>query len=219
LDATQRHTLIARAAEAIGHTGDYSDFEQAITRAKAVSPRKILMAFEAYHAGIPAGQAVGALCFEALPEYWEICMGVVFGQWGKGYTLPWIRGKDGQPRQFPAVCEQLKALDDKLKKKPKEEAAPAAAADPAVDAEPELDDNDVEGRPDVAAALRAITAATLKGQIIRETKKFNAGKAAKAADALFILAHCLGPNAFGLEFSAIMGGLFRVNAKMQGGAQ
>lgn len=66
------------------------------------------------------------------------------------------------------------------------------------------DEEDVKGRPEVASALLAITAGTLKGHVLK-------GKA-NAADALFILAHCAGP--FGTEFATAIGGLYRACAKM-----
>jgi hypothetical protein len=168
-----------------------------------------------------AAQAVNAVCFELAPEYFDISMGVVFGQWDKGYTLPWMRDKNDQPRRFAALCEQLKQLDDRLKKKPKEavEVVPLSAeADPAADEEP-VDEEDAQGRPDAARALRFITAGILKGQIIRETKKFKPGQAAKAQAALFALAHCTSPSPFdaGMEWAATIGGLYSVNQRMLSG--
>lgn len=179
-----RTKLITRAAFELDHE-NFSDFLEAANKADVTSPRKILMAFEAYHAGIPAEDAVGSMQFAALPEYWEICMGVVFGKWNVAYTLPWIKGKS-----FPSVAQQIKTLDEKLKKLKTED----------------VSEEDVKGRPEVASALLAITAGTLKGQVLK-------GKA-QAADALFILAHCTGP--FGTEFATVIGGLYRACAKMGG---
>ena len=216
MDAEQRKTLVERASAEVRHDGDVSEFLTAITKSKIVSPRKILMAFEAYHNGIPAGQAVGGMSFESLPEYFEIAMGVVFGQWDKGYTLPWIREKSGEPKQFKSVAEQLKALDDRLKKKPKDENAVAPAADradSADDSESAVEEEDVQGRPEAARALRAIVAASLKNQVYKGGEK---GK--RAADALFILAHAISSNPFdtGMELACTIGGLLRVNQKLQG---
>jgi hypothetical protein len=199
--------LIDRAARELNHEGEYFDFVDAVRKSKVFSPRKILMAFEAYHSGIPAGQAISAMHFEALPEYFELAMGVVFGQWEKGYILPWIKEKDGSPKQFKSVADQIKALDDRLKKKPSNEtAAPAPNDDGDV-----VEEEDVQGRPEVARALRAIVAASLKNQVYK-----GGAKSVKAADALFILSHCTSPNAFdtGMEFAATIGGLYRVNQKM-----
>lgn len=106
----ERTKLVNRAALELDRD-DYADFLDAANKADITSPRKILMAFEAYHAGIPAEDAVGSMQFAALPEYWEICMGVVFGKWNAAYTLPWIKGKN-----FPSVAQQIKTLDEKLKK-------------------------------------------------------------------------------------------------------
>lgn len=220
MDEAQRRTLVERAAAERGFTGDLEEFLGAIAKAKVVSPRKILMAFEAFNVGIPAAQAIGGMTFEQLPEYFEIAMGVVFGLWEKPYSLPWIKGKDGQPRKFDPVGEQLKALDDKLKKKPKaENAVVETVADEtgAAAEQPDAEEDDSQGKPEVAAALRAITCGILKGQIIKaDCSKLNLAKAQKAADSLFIMAHCIGPNGFGLELSTVVGGLFRVNAKMRG---
>jgi ATPase family associated with various cellular activities (AAA) len=199
-DAGQRQ-LVQRAAKAAGHEGDVSEFVSALIKARVTSPRKILMAFDAFHAGIPAGEAIGAMHLEALPEYWEICFGVCFGTWNAKYTLPWIDGK-----QFPAVCDQLRLLDDRLKRR--------ASSD---EGRTELDDDDVQGRPDVAQALRAITAATLKGQLARHATRFDRARAQKAAEALHVLAHCLGQNCFGLEYPLVLGALFRVNTIMVAG--
>lgn len=195
LDEQARAKLIERAAHALGWVGNEVEFLLALTKARVTSPRKILMAFEAFHAGIPAGEAIGAMHFEALPEYWEICMGVVFGDWAKPYSLAWIKD-----RTFPAVCDQLRLLEDRLKRK-------ATSDEPRA----ELDEDDVQGRPEVAAALRAITAATLKGQLARAPGRFDPAKAAQAADALAILGSCIGPGSFGLEYSLVVGALFRVH--------
>jgi hypothetical protein len=204
LDEQARAKLVCKAAEFYAKEnggvwrGDEVDFLTALTKARVTSPRKILMAFEAVRAGIPIGEAIGAMHFEALPEYWEICMGAVFGDWAKPYSLPWIKD-----RTFPAVCDQLRLLEDRLKRK-------ATSDEPRA----ELDDDDVQGRPEVAQALRAITAATLKGQLARAPGRFDQGRAVKAAEALQVLATCLGPGSFGLEYSLVVGALFRVNQTM-----
>lgn len=212
---TERATLIARAAKEVGHEGDVSDFVTAVTKAKIVSPRQILMAFEAYHNGIPASDAVSAMRWESLPEYFEIAMGVVFGQWDSGYSLPWIKEKEtGKPKQHKSVAEQLKALEDRLKKKPKpEETAPVAAGETTADEPEPVEEEDIQGKPDAARALRAIVAASLKNAVYK-----GGVKGQRAADALFILSHCTSPNPFdaGMEFAATVGGLYRVNQKVQG---
>jgi hypothetical protein len=198
LESAGVQALVERAARASGHDGDVSEFVIALNKAKVTSPRKILMAFDAYHAGIPAREAVGGMALETLPEYWEICLGVLFGSWQQKYSLGWIKDK-----QFPAVCEQLRLLDDRLKKKASTE-----------EGSTELDEEDVQGRPEVAHALRAITAATLKGQLARQATRFDSARAQKAAEALHVLAHCLGQNCFGLEYALVVGALYRVNQIM-----
>lgn len=220
----QRDELVTRAARKLEHTGDVSDFIRALDKSKITSPRKILMAFELYHNGLTAVQAVGSMHFESLPEYYEVAMGTVFGQWEKGYQLPWIKDKDGEARHFKPVSEQIVGLDESLKKKAKAVAAEAAAvegtADDAVlEADAAVEEEDMQGRPDVARALRAIVAALLKNQLVKaDVKKFNAVKAGKAAQAMFALAHCTSPNPFdvGMEWALTIGGLYKVNAIMQG---
>lgn len=205
----ERKELIARAVQETGH-GDASDFIQAVEKSKITSPRKILMAFDLYHNGMSPAQALAAYHFEALPEYFEIAMGVVFGQWDKGYILPWIKEKDGSAKQFKAVGEQLKALDDKLKKKPKDD---SAVSIPEEETETSVEEDDVQGRPETARALRAIVAASLKNQVFK-----GGAKATKGSAALFKLAHCVSSNPFdaGSEWACTIGGLFSVNQIMGG---
>lgn len=198
LDDVERGQLVARAAEAVGYTGDTSEFLGALARGDVRSPRKILMSFDAFVAGLSVEEAVGSMFVEALPEYWEIVMGVCYGSWSKPFTLSWVKGKE-----FPPVCEQLRLLEDRLKRKATTEAAPATP----------VEDDDVQGRPEVAQALRAITAATLKGQLVRQPARFNAGRAARAAEALDVLSHGMLP--FGLEYALVIGLLYRVHTIMQ----
>lgn len=187
MDDAARTSLIAAARTELEHTEPTVDFLEAAAKANLTSPREILMAFEAYHAGIPANEAVGVMSMAGLPEYLDICMGVIFGNWFLSYTL--------FKRNFPSVADQLKELDTKLKKTTK-----AASGT--------IEDEDVRGRPDVAQSLLAITAGILKGQLFKNQN------AKAAADSLFMLAHCQG--GYGLEFATVLGGLFRVNQKMKG---
>jgi hypothetical protein len=228
MNKAQRAELLARAAKETDHDGDYGDFTAALDKSRITSPRKILMAWELYHNGLSAQQAVGAMHFEALPEFFEVAMGTVFGQWDKGYSLPWIKDKAGNAKQFKAVCEQIIALDESLKKKAKAEleaaeadaaAAPTAPVDDeVVAADSAVEEEDMQGKPEVARALRAIVAALLKNQIAKKADKFNAAKAMKAATAMFQLAHCTSPNPFdvGMEWALTIGGLYKVNQAMQG---
>lgn len=186
LNSADRRKLISKAAVRLFRKKDYEDFLEAADKFNLSNPREVLMSFEAYHAGIPANEAVGAMRFENLPEYLDICMGVVFGSWFESYIL--------FTKKYSPVADQLKALDTKLKKQTK--------------ATEEIQDEDVRGRPDVAQSLLAITAGILKGQL------FKKANAKLAADSLFILAHCKGD--YGLEFATVLGGLLRVNYKMKG---
>lgn len=192
LEGTDRAALIARAAAAVGLPVAPEGFLRAVDRAGVTSPRRILMAFQAFHSGIALEDAIGAMHLEALPEYWEIALGVVFGTWCRPYRLSWIAG-----REFPGVGDQLRRLEDHLKRR--------ASVD--VETTP-VEEDDVQGRPEVAQALRALTAATLKNQV---TKRGSIG----AAEGLQILANCYGSLApHGLEFALVVGALFRVNARM-----
>jgi hypothetical protein len=209
MEPEDRVELVQRAAAELKHTDDYSDFVKALDKAKIVSPRKILMAFELYHNGLTPQQAIGAMSYEIMPEYFELSMGVVWGQWEKSYTLPWMKEKDGSAKQFKPVGEQLKALEEHLKGKPKAAVASEPAAD---DAEPDaVDEEDLQGKPDVARALRAIVAASLKNQVYK-----GGAKAVKASEAMHILAHCCSPSASdtGMEWAATVAGLFRTNQRL-----
>lgn len=191
--------LIERAEERSGHPRDTSTFLHVIKQARVNSPRKILMAFEAFCAGVPPGEAVAGMTAETMPEYWEISFGVVFGKWNEPYTLPWI-----PDRKFRGVGEQLRLLDDKLKRRASKELCDCDGHDP------DVDDEDLQGRPEVAQALRTIVAATLKGQVLKNKRP------AKCAEALVLLGNCAGLNAFGMEFSLVVGALYRVHQILKG---
>ncbi len=200
----ERAALVARAVKATNHAGDVSDFLAALTKQKLTGPRKILQAFGLYHNGMPAVAAVAQQAFEYTSDYFTVAQGVVYGKWNSKYSL---FGKD-----HASVAEQIKAIDAALSKKPKDmlEEKP----DPAAKDEPEVVDEEdvvVASKPEAARALRAITAASLKSIVL----KGNANSM-KAAEALYILAHCVSPNPFdtGLEWAATIGGLYRVHQKL-----
>jgi Holliday junction resolvasome RuvABC ATP-dependent DNA helicase subunit len=209
LTEENRKTLVERAVKFLGYEGATEEFLAAATKAKIVSPRKLLKALEGLIAGLTPQQSIAAATIEAAPEFHEIAMGVVYGQWEKVYTLPWMKDKAGEPIRFKGVGEQIKALEERLKRKPK--AADDTATDDA--AESAVEDDDLQGKPEVARALRAITAAMLKNATLK-----GGAKGLKGAEALYILAHSTSPNPFdaGLEFAATVGGLYRVHLKMQG---
>jgi len=214
MNEEQRKLLITRAAMQMNHEGDTDDFEKAVSKAKLASPRKILMAFEKYHCGIEAGRAVNSCQFMVTPEYFDIAMGVVYGQWSKDYLL--------FKKEFKSVAAQLKNLEDDLKKKPKnEEPTVAEGEDEPVPA----DEDDAVGthnKLEAASALRNITAALLKNAILKIADKPNkvsevAEKAEKASKALEKLLRCMSWNNsdFGTEFSATVNGLYQVNQAMK----
>jgi DNA polymerase III delta prime subunit len=210
MDDAARAELVKRAAEKVAHEGSLDEFLAALKKSKIVSPRKILMAFQQYHSGMSVADALASMHAEFVPEYFEVVMGVVFGQWDKPFILPWIT-ENGKPKQFKPVADQLSALDAASKKKPKKEETSVGAEDGSdVD---NVEEDDVQGRPEIARALRNMVAASLKNQVYKGGAKAN-----KATTALFKLAHCTSPNAFdaGMEFAATVGGLFSVNQVMAG---
>jgi hypothetical protein len=95
------------------------------------------------------------------------------------------------------------------------EAAPGPD-DLVIENDADVSEEDVQGKPDAARALRAIVAALLKNSIAKKADKFNAKKANKASKALDILAHCTSPNPFdvGMEWALTVGGLYKVNFVM-----
>jgi replication-associated recombination protein RarA len=187
LDALERRELVDRAVAYTKYKGDIMPFMDALIKARVTSPRKILMAFEAFHAGASPVKAVEDMQMAVLPEYYEIAMGVVFGSWSSPYTL--------FNKQYKSVAEQIKALDDSLR---------GTGEGDVVE-----EDRDTTARPEVARAVRSIVAATLKGQVLKGNRY--------AAEAMFTLAHCVSPaiEDSSMDFALTVGGLFRVNQKMK----
>jgi hypothetical protein len=203
MDAKARHELIVRAAEFLKDTNSVEEFEKAVNKAKLTSPRKILMAFESYHNGITAERAVMAVAFVLSPEYFDIAMGAVYGQWATEYPL--------FKKKFKSVAAQLKELEDGLKKKQK--VAGEEEAKPDEDAVVDEDDAAaVHGKLEAAAALRNITAALLKNAILK-----GGDKADLASTAMEKLLRCLSWNGgdFGTEFAGTVNGLYQVNKTMR----
>ena len=197
MDNAQRTALVARAAAFYEHAADTSDLLQSLSNRRVASPRSILMAFEAYHNGMPAEEAVDSVSNATKPEFHEIAFSVRFGKWGTDTRLPWT-----PPKTAKSVQSLLKELDAKLTKEAKKERS-----------ENELSEGeeDVSSRPETARALRNVIAAYLKGMVLKDGSD-------KAADALNILAHCVSPNAFdaGLEYPATVAGIYRVCKKLAG---
>lgn len=200
LDSKERHALLARAAEAIGRLEPFDDFEKEVTARGLQGPRALLQAFEQYSNGIDAASAVSAQTAILAPEYHEIALAVVYGQWDKPSTI-W-----GGKKQLPSLQSMLVALDEKLKKQAKE----SDKEDKQDIEDVSVSKDDEQGRPEVSRGLRAVTAAFLKGAVLKGN--------GRAAESLNILAHCTSPNPFdaAMEYPATIAGLYRVNAKMQG---
>jgi replication-associated recombination protein RarA len=185
LDAIERRELVDRAVAYTKHKGDVMPFMEALVKARVTSPRKILMAFEAYHAGASPVQAVEDMQATTLPEYHEIAMGVVFGSWSSPYTLFNVQHK--------SVADQLRALDEALRGT----------------GEADVVEEDIAGRPEAARAIRSIVAATLKGQVYKGNKP-----AAEAMFTLAHCVSPT-PGDSSMDWALTVGGLFRVNHKMR----
>jgi hypothetical protein len=207
LTAADRHILIGRAAIALAHTGPLDEIEKAVTASELTSPRKILVAFESWHSGKPAKDACNDLRISTEPEYFDIAMGVVYGKWDAGYSLPWIKDPTTkQPIKYKSVSEQLKALDEKLKHKVKKVGDEPSAALPEEDQLEEEELMMTASRDEVAQRLRLIVTTLLKNQVIK-----GGARAMNAALSLDALAKCIGGTSFGMEWAMTIGGLYRVH--------
>lgn len=209
MEEEQRRALVVRAAAHVEYTGDIEAFLAEIKRAQVVSPRKILMAFDQFTSGMPLAQAVGAMSADIGPEFHEIAFAVVFAQWDKDVQIPWMGGKT-----VKAVGTLLKELDDKLKKKGK----PSADTE---ESESALDDEDLQGKPEIARALRGIVGAFLKGMLLPKAQKGkyvfkSPDKLQRAYEAMHILANVVPPGSYELEWSGTIAALYRVNQKLNG---
>lgn len=195
MDEPSIRSLVARAVEKEKYTGDPTEFIAEVLRARVASPRVIVMAFTMYTAGMPAKDAIAANSFSVTPELFELAFAVAFGDWERDTTLPWAGNK-----QIVAVGAQLKALDDKLKKK----TTGAAKTE-----EEDVSEEDLASKADIANSLRLLVAAFLKNRVLK-----GGAKAVPACEALVILAGAVPPSAFGMEWPCTLGALYRVNKKL-----
>jgi hypothetical protein len=205
MGATEREQLVSRAAQRVGHTGDTKSFLAALTNANVTSPRSVLMAFELFHNGISIADAVGSQSFKGLPEFNEIAFCVVFGKWNDSSF-----DFRNEAKNLPPIKDLLKALDARLRKKVV--TTDAGSEETSLEREgADIQEEDTMGRPEAARALRAITAAYLKGRVLK-----GGIVADRAAEALDILAKGISPNPFdtGLEYAATIGVLYRVNRRL-----
>lgn len=199
--------LVDRAVKETGHEGDVEPFIKAALKAQLGSPRKILMSFQGFHAGIPADQACASQTIGIMPEYFDIARAVCYGKWD-GPSEIW-------GATVPAVGAMLKELDDKLKKK----AAPSADTE-----EPEVsvDEDDALSKPEVARGLRIIVAGFLKGSVLPSVSKGKVYKfkpeanANRAYKAMHVLANTVPAGSFDIDWAGLIVTLFRVNQIMQG---
>jgi hypothetical protein len=195
LNKKSTHLLLERAATYLGH-GDYSNFEAVAIREHLDQPRPLLNAFENYHNGMTAEDAINSQLQNFTSNHFEIAKAVVYGSWDHDGTV-W-----GKPSR--SVKALLAEMELTFKKTKDDEPGDGTEEDV-------VSKEDAVGRPEAARALRAIVAALLKGRILKE------GSMA-AAEAVHIISHCAPPSAFdtGLEYPATVGGLLRVNKKMTG---
>jgi DNA polymerase III delta prime subunit len=198
--------LVQRAVEATQHEGDVEPFIKAALKAQLGSPRKILMSFQGFHAGIPAEQACASQTIGILPEYFDIARAVVYGKWDSSAEI-W-------GSTVPAVGAMLKELDDKLKKK-------SASAD-TEEQEGQIDEDDAMSKPEIARGLRIIVAGFLKGAVLpsitkgKQYKFKQEASANKAYKAMHVLANTVPAGSFDIEWAGLIVTLFRVNQIMQG---
>lgn len=207
LNEVQRAELIRRACAEVGHEGEVNDLLLALKKGQVVSPRRILSAFESYHAGMPAQQAVGQVTAADMPEYHDIAFSLCYGQWDKDVT--WAGGTV----TLVAAGVLIKQLDDKLKKKSKN--------DEAEESETGIEAEDVLTKAEAAKGLRAVTAAFLKGMLLPKQKGKQyvfktQEKMTKVYEAMLALASLPPYGAFEVEWPATIAALYRVNQKLNG---
>lgn len=192
------HDLVVRAAEVVGRTESCDEFEkEAITR-RLTSARGLISAFEAFNNGTPAAEAVAAQSNAMSPKYNEIAMAIVYGSWLKESNV-WGKA-------CPSAASLIKALEEDLKKKSKKEQA-AEEADTEETERVQVTDEDLNKKPAVAEALRAITAAFLKNEVMKGN--------AKAAAAIGLLATAMPARDFAIDWPATIGILFRINQHLR----
>ena len=204
MSAAERHELLARAAKATNRAEPYADLEAEITKAEISSPRKVLMAFEAYNAGADAKGAVSAMHFVRVPELFDIAMGVVYGKWDEGYET-FIKDKTGKPVRYHSLSQQLKDFDESMKKKAKKVGDEASAALPEEDIVEDEELVMTGARDSAAHDLRLIVSTLLKNRVIK-----GGTGALKSAQALLALASCTGTDSYGMAWSLTVGGMYRV---------
>lgn len=196
LTKNDTHTLLTRAAAFTG-TADFTEFENIAIREKLNQPRPLLNAFGNFANGVPAFEAINAQLNTFGSEPFEIARAVVYGDWNKACKI-W--GKIDSP----SVKDLFKQLEDEFKKRKK-----AAAA---TDTEPDESDDardDTASRPEVARAIRAITAAMLKSEILKGNLR--------AVSAIHLFQNAISPNPFdaALEYPQTVGVLLRINYTMR----
>jgi hypothetical protein len=207
MNAQERYQLVTKAALELGHTEDIVPFLNEITKQKIVSPRKILQAFELYHFGTPLAQAVGMQCVADMPEYHDIAFATLFGKWDEPVSM------FGGTVTVKPLGQLLKELDERLKKKP----APDSDTH---ENENDIESEDLDSKTEVAAALKAVVGAFLKGQLLPAIQKNgfkykNAAQSERAARGLNALAGFINPACFELQWSGIIATLYKVNSIMQ----
>jgi ATPase family protein associated with various cellular activities (AAA) len=190
------HTLLQRAADRLEH-GDFADFEAEANLEHLDQPRPLLNAFENYHNGTPARDAVCSQTQTHTADLFEIAKAVVYGGWNTDCEV-W-----GKPCK--AIKTQITELEAEFKKRKKASEPDDATDDDSVSKEEAL------GRPEVAVTLRSLVGALLKNEVVK-------GLSLKPAACLLLLAECIPPPSdTAISYPVTIGALQRINALLNEG--
>jgi superfamily II DNA or RNA helicase len=201
------HDLLVRAAEYL-EVKDFSEFEQIAIRENLNQPRPLLNAFGNFANGMPAAEAVNGQLNTYGANVRDIAFSAVHGFWDRD-TAVWKSQKNPDGVKVRAMKDLLKELEDEFKKrKKKSEAADATEGEEDIEGE---DKGDVQGRPEVSRAIRAIVGGLLKAEVIHKQNMI-------AADCIIFLANSAPASAFDvpLEYPATVAALFKIQKKMRG---
>ena len=210
MEAEQIHELLTRAAAAKEFSEDLTLFEAAIKRARVVSPRKILQAFEMLVLGVDADAAVDSQMLLITPEYRDIAFAAVYGSWDK--DTMWSGKLVAKP-----AGQLLLDLEIKLTKKAKSETEKE-------ENDTTVDDSEIsaDNKAQAAHALKAILGGYLKNRILPKLLKGGKYKFPPKEDrdrarrAMRALANLVPTGVFELRWSGIVAAVDEVNSIMQG---
>ena len=202
MSKVERSLLLALAAKTLGRTEGYVLFEKEAQRTGLNRPRNILVAFENFHNGMSAEEAIGSVLFSAPDGVADIAFAVAYGSWNK----PCKRGPD----TLDPVKDQLKKFDEELTKRINKAKKAEETLQKTETEEPiEAVEEDMTSKPETARLLRAIIVGFLKGALLKGN--------GQAADAILVLSRCAPPSAFdtALEYPATLAGIYLACLKME----